>query len=165
MTLSFKMIVVPTDFSIASAPAMEYARMLAERFGAALHLLHVVEDPYVAAAWSEAYATIPDPRERLQKEAAQRLNSMIASFPNLTATTEVVVGTPAQTIVEIARARSADLIVMGTHGRSGFAHLLLGSVAERVVRLASCPVLTVRQRGGKAADAAIAAREAEPHSV
>ena len=152
MTHSFKAILVPTDFSTASAPAMEYARMLGERFCAALHLLHVVEDPYLAAAWSEAYAAIPDMREQLTKESGRRLEELTALLPNLATTTEVVVGSPAKTIVNVARTRGVDLIVMGTHGRSGVAHLLLGSVAERVVRLAACPVLTVRERAIKAGD-------------
>lgn len=165
MMRPFKTILVPTDFSTAFAPALETAQMLAERFGASLHLLHVVEDPYVAAAWSEAYAAIPDLREQLRQEAEQRLKEVTASLPNLTTSTEVVVGTPAQTIVDVARAQGVDVIVMGTHGRGRLAHLLLGSVAERVVRLAACPVLTVREHSVDAAAATRVTKEAEPLSA
>ena len=163
MTHSFKVILVPTDFSTASAPAMEYARMLAERFGAALHLLHVVEDPYAAAAWPGAYASMPDLRERLTAEAEQRFEGITASLSDLETATEVVVGLPAKTIVDVAATRGADLIVMGTHGRSGVAHLLLGSVAERVVRMAICPVLTVRERAARAGEEAVDAPSDAEH--
>lgn len=160
---SVKTIVVATDFSPASAQAMEHARMLAEGLGASVHLVHIVEDPYAAAAWSEAFLAMPDIREPLRQEAEQRLREAASVFGSLPTTMEAVVGTPAATIVETAAARSADLIVMGTHGRSGVAHLLLGSVAERVIRLAPCPVLTVREAQEKAPAAGVA-RQAEPAS-
>lgn len=149
----FKTIVVPTDFSPASERAIMHARELAERFGASVLLLHVVEDPYAAAAWSEAFLAMPDIREPLRQEALKRLEEAASAFAGLPTTMEAVVGTPAATIVKAAADRSADLIVMGTHGRSGVAHLLLGSVAERVIRLAPCPVLTVRESQGQATDA------------
>ena len=98
---------------------------------------------------------MPDLRERLTAEAEQRFEGITASLSDLETATEVVVGLPAKTIVDVAAARGADLIVMGTHGRSGVAHLLLGSVAERVVRMAICPVLTVRERAAKAGEEAV----------
>ena len=144
MMPSFKMIVVPMDFSTGSTRALAYARVLAERFGASLHLLHVVQDPYLAAGWSEGYPAIPDLTEQLRQETERRLQDLASSLTPLTTSTEAVVGTPAQTIAQVATEQRADLIVMGTHGRTGVAHLLLGSVAERVIRSAPCPVLTVR---------------------
>jgi universal stress protein A len=144
MTRNFTTIIVPTDFSYASDAALGYARMLAARFGASLHLLHVVDEP---GSWSEVYAAIPDIRDRLSADAARRLEAMAACLPPaLQATSAVVCGAPVPTIVKVAESQGADLIVMGTHGRRGMGHVLLGSVAERVVRLAPCPVLTVREQ-------------------
>ena len=146
MTVTFRSILVPTDFSAASVHALDYARALAERFGASLHLLHVVEDPVSASAWTEGYAlSLTALREQFIDEAKTRLADQKAQMPDLQVTTETIVGHPARTIAELAGERHDDLIVMGTHGRSGVTHLLLGSVAERVIRLAPCPVLTIRQ--------------------
>lgn len=145
MTAALTKIMVATDFSPTSKEALEYGRMLAERVGASLHLLHVCEQPAMAAAWSEGYSmTITDLQEALKKVATDRIASLIVPSWTVPVTTEVVCGLPAQMIVEVARARGVSLIVMGTHGYSGINHLLLGSIAERVVRTASCPVLTVR---------------------
>ena len=144
MTRDITTIMVPTDFSYASDAALGYARMLAARFGASLHLLHVLDEP---GSWSEVYAAIPDVRDRLTADADRRLAALAACLPaNLRATSEVLNGAPVPTIVRVAESRGIDLIVMGTHGRRGMGHLLLGSVAERVVRLAPCPVLTVREQ-------------------
>jgi nucleotide-binding universal stress UspA family protein len=143
MARNFTTIIVPTDFSYASDAALGYARMLATRFGASLHLLHVVDEP---GSWSEVYAAIPEIQRRLGADAARRLEAMAACLPPLVrASSAVVCGAPVASIVKEAETRGADLIVMGTHGRRGMGHLLLGSVAERVVRLAPCPVLTVRE--------------------
>jgi len=141
-------ILVPTDFSPTADAALEYAWVLAERFGASLQLLHVLDDPFVADGMAaEAYiseapalrtAMLDDARDRLRHRATLR---GAAGTP---IETEVLFGHGARTIAEYAADRNADLIVMGTHGRTGFAHLLLGSVAERLVRTAPCPVLTVR---------------------
>ena len=91
-------------------------------------------------------------RRDLDEEALTRLHDLVPDAFRATWQVEVATGHPADTIVRIAQARGADLIVMGTHGRTGLQHVLLGSVAERVVRLASCPVLTVRLTG-KASEA------------
>ena len=146
----FTRILVPMDFSAPSDAALEYARTVAARFGASLHLLHVAEDPYRALYSAEAY--VPDVeglREELIAAAIGRLKDRLRSSDvrELEPTTEALIGTPAWSIVEYAGAHDIDLIVMGTHGRGGMSHLLMGSVAERVVRTAPCPVLTVRQAG------------------
>jgi nucleotide-binding universal stress UspA family protein len=160
MTRTISRILVPTDFSAASEAALEYAVTLADRFGASLHLLHVVEDPFVGGAFgSELYITsVPAMRAHLVDEAAQRLCRILGQEDRerLKATSEVRVGAPAAAIREAAHVQHCDLVVMGTHGRSGMAHLLLGSVAEKVVRHAPCPVLTVRNE----AAAALAAERA-----
>ena len=144
----FNRILVPTDFSEPSEAALEYARAVATRFGASLHLLHVVDDPYRAAYATEAY--IPEVeglRDELIADAIGKLKERLRSpdVGSLHATTHAVIGIPAWSIVEYAGMHDIDLIVMGTHGRAGMSHLLMGSVAEQVVRTALCPVLTVRQ--------------------
>ena len=145
----FTRILVPTDFSDTSDAALGYARWLAETFGASLHLLHAFEDPYAAGALvPEVYGTVSEElREVALKAAENQLQQRLpeAARVPLRGTTAVVTGSPAPAIVKYASEHGVDLIVMGTHGRGGMAHLLLGSVAEKVVRTAPCPVLTVRE--------------------
>lgn len=141
-------ILVPTDFSETADKALAYAKELASKLGASLHLVHVYSDPYaVAACAPEVYAPVPaEVRQRALEEVRERL------FERLDADEEqrfrgsrgVVRGLVAPQIVDYAVTQDIDLIVMGTHGRRGVAHLLLGSVAEHVVRTAGCPVLTIR---------------------
>ena len=142
-------ILVPTDFSATSDAALDFAKMIAETLGASLHLLHVFEDPFVAGAFAaEAYTPMPPAtRQALIDDANARLTHRLTPDEQtwFRGTTEIIVGVSAPAIVEYARETNADLIVMGTHGRTGMAHLLIGSVAERVVRLSPCPVLTVHK--------------------
>jgi nucleotide-binding universal stress UspA family protein len=145
-------ILVPTDFSPTADAALDYAFTVAERFGASLQLLHVLDDPFVFEGMSaEAYiAEAPTLRTAMLDEARVRLRHRAnPAKHNVTVETEVLFGHGARTIAEYALERGIDLIVMGTHGRTGVAHLLLGSVAERMVRIAPCPVLTVRQPEAK----------------
>lgn len=145
----FTRILVPTDFREPSDAALAYARALAGKFSASLHLLHVIEPGYTAGAFNnDAYIVgTPDTYEMLMKEATGKFAQRIfpSDLARFGATTEVISGASAATIVDYAAAESMDLIVMGTHGRTGFAHMLMGSVAEHVVRTAPCPVLTVRE--------------------
>lgn len=145
-------ILVPTDFSATSDEALAYAKTLAGRFGASLHLVHAFEDPFTSAAFAaEMYATLPlSLRDEMLRDVERRLAERLPADQKVlfNGTTEAVTGTPAKTILDYSATLGADLIVMGTHGRSGMAHLLLGSVAERVVRLAAAPVLTIRQAAG-----------------
>ncbi len=147
MSRTFTRILVPTDFSDTSDAALTYATSVAAAFGASLHLVHVFEDPFTAGTLaSEVYAPIPpEVRKQVLADLQTRLD---ARLPAGGGTTAVLTGTTARAITDYAREQQADLIVMGTHGRGGMAHLLLGSVAERVVRTASCPVMTVRQKIG-----------------
>ena len=144
-------ILVPTDFSETSDAALRYARTLAETFGASIHLIHAFEDPYAAGALApEVYGAVP---QELRDSALQLANTHLeqrlppADRERFRGTTAVVMGLPAAAIVKYAKENGVDLIVMGTHGRGGVAHLLLGSVAEKVVRTAPCPVLSVREPG------------------
>jgi len=149
MTRGFTRILVPTDFSAPSNAALATAKDLAARLGASLHLVHVLEDPYAVAAYSaDALGYLPPGiKDAWQHEAEKHLNALLtpAERAQFMATTTVLFsGAAAKEIVEHAQNNEIDLIVMGTHGRGGVAHLLLGSVTERVVRIATCPVLTVR---------------------
>lgn len=142
----FTHILVPTDFNPASHAALECAKEIAERFGARLSLLHVVTDPKATGFWTpEVYVpATPETQEGFLREARKRLDSALSpeERSRFTATIDVRLGAVADRIQEVALEQQVDLIVMGTHGRRGLAHLLLGSVAERVLRSAPCPVLT-----------------------
>ncbi len=145
----FTRILVPTDFSEPSEAALDYARALAGTFGASLHLLHVFNAPCAAGAVSpEGFiAESPEVHASLFEDARSRLQRRVTATDRnqYGAKTEIVTGSSPESIVNYAKERGMDLIVMGTHGRSGLAHLLIGSVAEKVVRTAPCPVMTVRR--------------------
>lgn len=145
----FSRILVPTDFSPASDAALDYARVLSATFGSSLQLLHVIDDPTGASEFVPDGFALPteEIRSGLVEHARKRLGTLmsVVDRTHLHAHAETLFGAPAQTIVDYATAIGAELVVMGTHGRTGLAHLLMGSVAEQVVRTAPCPVLTVRQ--------------------
>ena len=150
MQPNIRKILVPLDFSPPSDYALSYAKALAPDFGASLHLLHVIEDRLMTGPWPvEVYlGELPRLREGLIKEAESRMLKCLNSIreSGIVATGEVLIGSPFQTIVDQALTSGTDFIVMGTHGRTGITHLLIGSVAERVIRHAPCPVLVVRER-------------------
>jgi universal stress protein A len=149
MTESITRVLVPVDFSAHSDRALRYAATLAGRVGASVELLHVVED-FTYGAFSEVYVPhVPALIQEAINSAVERLTPLKAEvFPHGTdVETVVYVGRAALTIVEYASAGKFDLIVMGTHGRTGLSHLFMGSVAEQVLRTAPCPVLTVRDHG------------------
>ena len=146
-TADWKRICCPIDFSDASRAAMEVAADLARRFGAELVLLHAYPIPGYTFPDGSVVAS-PRMMQDLADQAQKHLEEWradaekLAGGPRVTA--EKAVGEPAAEILEVARERGADLIVMGTHGRTGLEHALMGSIAERVVRRAHCPVLTER---------------------
>jgi len=144
--IELKRILVPTDFSEPSAAAVKYAKAFAEAFGASLHVLHVLEDPFIFAPTSEGYAAPPEFYADMEKNARDRLGTVLsdADLKKLKTQLALKKGSPFVEIVRYAKSEDIDLIVMGTHGRGPIAHMLMGSVAERVVRKAPCPVLTVR---------------------
>ena len=145
--LTLKTVLVPTDFSDASESALRYGKAMAEKFGASLHVVHVMED-LLAHAWAaEVYvSSMPQLRDEIEKESRQRLGALLTDGERkaFRAETALLAGNPFLEIVRYAKAHDVDLIVMGTHGRGPIAHMLLGSVAEKVVRKSPCPVLTVR---------------------
>ena len=145
--ISIKNILLPVDFSEPCFEATKYAVELAEKFDATLHLLHVIVDPVVYLPMFESNP-LPS-HEEFESYAQQQLDAWIADQDKSRCTTEThwIHGSPFVEIVKFARGTETDLIVIGTHGRGPVTHLLMGSVAERVVRKANCPVLTVRPKG------------------
>ena len=149
MTLSLKSILCPVDFSETSDLAMQYALALARMNGASLTLLHVVA-PAMAALPGEA-GLLAVPQTDLQEitdACLSRLASIADSIQDqgVPVDFKVVSGVPFLEIARYAGEHETDLIVMGSRGRTGLSHLLIGSVAERVLRKAPCPVLTVKER-------------------
>lgn len=146
--LNLVRILLPTDLSEASAAAARHAFALADRFGAEVHVLHVVEE--IASTVPEAAAHMASfPDDYMAQARANAEKALAAWLPSDVAGGREVVravqeGAPLTRILDYARDHQIDLIVMGTLGRTGLAHFLIGSVAERVVRHAPCPVLTVR---------------------
>jgi len=146
--LAVRRILVPIDFSPPSRAALEYAVALAAPLGASLEVLHVWEPP--AYVGPEAVAFVPvdvarqaweEVRGGVQGEVEHLVAAVAGTFP---VHVSVIPGTPAELIPEVAAEVGAELVVMGTHGRTGLARVLMGSVAEAVVRRAPCPVLTLR---------------------
>jgi nucleotide-binding universal stress UspA family protein len=141
----WKTICCPVDFSDASRAAMEVAADLARRGGASLTLLHAYPVPGYTFPDGSVVAS-PRMLQELADQSARHLGEWKKQAEALGAPdvrVETVVGEPAAEIVAFARDRKVDLLVLGTHGRTGIEHALMGSVAERVVRKARCPVLTV----------------------
>jgi nucleotide-binding universal stress UspA family protein len=146
ITMDIRQILAPTDFSEFSKQAVESAYALAQTFGAKLLLLHVVEPPTYAVEGFAPASMGTTLLEDLERQASLDLAQVPPETANATLEVmrQVVVGIPYRKIVEVAAAEKVDLIVMATHGRTGLSHLVMGSVAERVVRTAPCPVLTIR---------------------
>jgi universal stress protein A len=145
--ITLKNILVATDFGEAADAALLYGRTLARTFGATLHVINVVDDVFLRIG-GDAYLTIlPDLQRDLETAAKSTLDErLVDNDPHPLPVKPVVVmsPSPASAIVDYANGHGIDLIVLGTHGRGAVAHMLLGSVAERVARTATCPVLVVR---------------------
>ena len=145
--IALKNILVATDFSEPSGAALAYGRALARTFKATLHVLHVVDNLSSAVYGAEGYvAAMPALQKDMEDAARRQLDKLLGTDEPAVPTrrTLLISPAPAATIVDYARQEQIDLIVTGTHGRGAVAHLLMGSVAEHVVRTAPCPVLTVR---------------------
>jgi universal stress protein A len=151
--MEIRQILAPTDFSEFSKQAITCAYELAQTFGARLLLLHVVE---LAAYPVEIFLPSAEgttPLDDLERQARRELGLQLlpeARDGDVEVMCQVVVGTPYYKIIEVANAEKVDLIVMATHGRTGLDRLMMGSVVERVVRMARCPVLTIRQAAAAA---------------
>jgi nucleotide-binding universal stress UspA family protein len=146
--IALKNVLVATDFGEAAGAALVYGRALARAFHATLHVLHVDNDVSLDTIGSERYIGSPPIalRSEIEEATRKRLEALVldsAASPIPTKPAVVMSIAPAPAIVDYAVAENIGLIVMGTHGRRGVSHLLMGSVAEQVVRTAPCPVLTV----------------------
>jgi len=152
--VALKKILVPTDFSADAMQALSYAQDFAKPIGAEITLLHVIEPIYYATP-ADMYVTTPnitailDEQRQLAREQLAKLAAKLKKG-GYRCRALLETGVPSQVIVDRARRAKAGLIIMATHGRTGFAHMLMGSVAEKVVRTSACPVLTVRGKGKKA---------------
>lgn len=145
--IALKTVLVATDFSDASVSALDYGRHFARTFGATLHVIHVVENVMARFAADAYPVMLPDLQRDVEEAGQKKLLATLDNedFAQLGAVPVIrTSAAPASAIAEYARDAKVDLIIMGTHGRGGVAHWLMGSVAERVVRIATCPVLTVR---------------------
>jgi nucleotide-binding universal stress UspA family protein len=146
--IALKKVLVATDFSGPSEAALAYGRELARSFSAQLVVLHVVENTLIGAVAANGYVfTDPELQKTVEAAGQRRVEHLLGAKDRAGLRARAVIVTsnaPADAIVEYAKDSGINLIVLGTHGRGVMAHLLLGSVAERVVRIAPCPVLTVR---------------------
>jgi nucleotide-binding universal stress UspA family protein len=144
--IALNTVLVPTDFSETSDVALRYGKALAGAFGASLHVLHVVQEPF-AQPWAvEAYGfSLATLQEDWMREAKTRIEETVTADERTKyrAQLATVLGHPVVEILRYAGEHNVDLVVIGTHGRGPLGHMVMGSVAERVVRKSNCPVLTV----------------------
>ena len=149
--LQIRSILAPTDFSRHSERAVRLACDMAERFGADLHLLHILPDVIVPVGPDPALITTVPPEYYADTEAQSMtsLEKVVQPGWGQPASVDYAVrwGDAVEAIVGYATEHGIDLVVVATHGRTGLSHMLLGSVAEKIVRTAPCPVLTIRERG------------------
>lgn len=145
-TVNLKKILVPQDFSEYSLHALKYAVTFAELFNSELIILHIVEPIVYPADFSFGQVSIPAMEEEIRKHSEEQLNELVTKeIPkNIKATAIIRIGKPFIEIVEVAKSESAGLIIISSHGRTGMDHVLFGSTADKVVRKAPCPVLTIR---------------------
>jgi nucleotide-binding universal stress UspA family protein len=141
-----RQILVPTDFSEAADAAKAYATVLAEAFGAALHVLHVIPDP-LAMGWGVDAAYLPQLLDRTERKVKEQLNEALTPEERTKFNVQVAVdtGSPVDSIVNYAEKHGIDLIVMGTQGRGTVERMWVGSVTQGVMRRAACPVVSVQQ--------------------
>jgi nucleotide-binding universal stress UspA family protein len=142
----FSKLLLPTDFSDCSAEAARVARLLAERFGSRIVVLHVLDEPAALDPMFRGDVPLELLRSRMEQFAQENMDAFLAAhfsgFENVD--TMLAAGIPYREIIKKARECGAGLIVIGTHGRTGVEHVIFGSTAEKVVRIAPCPVLSVR---------------------
>jgi nucleotide-binding universal stress UspA family protein len=144
--LGIHSILVPIDFSVHSKNALKYAVPMARHFGARLHLVYVVEPTIYPADLGFGQVVLPGVEDELRKKGAEELRALIQREigERIPATSSVRTGNPHHEILLEAEEKGVDLIIVATHGHSGVEHMLFGSTADRIVRHATCPVLTIR---------------------
>lgn len=146
--MNIQKILVPFDFSEYSEKACNWAVGMAKKWRARIVVFHVVPRPNYPPVLSGSHFNAADFEAGLCTEASERLKTFVAQLPPEQTPVDVKVslGEPAWDICKIAEEEHCDLVIMGSHGRTGLGHVLLGSVAERVVRLSPCPVLVVGKK-------------------
>jgi nucleotide-binding universal stress UspA family protein len=139
-------ILVPTDFSEAANAAKAYATVLADTFGATLHVLHVIPDP-IALGWGVDAAHLPQLFERTERTVREQLDAALTPEERASLRVELAMdtGAPVDCIIRYAEKHGVDLIVMGTQGRGTVERMWIGSVTQGVLRRALCPVVSVQQ--------------------
>ena len=147
--MNAKKVLFPTDFSTLSDAALEYASSVAAESGASMLIIHVEEPPLAYGAGDMYYGVLEPDTEALETMLAR----IVPTNSTVPYAHRLLIGPPAEEIVRLAHEEDVDLIVMATHGRTGLKHLLMGSVAEAVVRRAECPVLTLKPAQLKTATA------------
>ena len=147
--MQIKTILFPTDFSKGARAAMDHAISLAKDYDARLILLYVIQDISIAEWYIPSTLSVTDLVEDMQKSAWQEMDKWAAEVAAKVKNVEKMVmrGVPFVEIIKTAKEKNVDMIVIGTHGRTGIDHMLFGSTAEKVVRKAPCPVLSVRIAG------------------
>jgi len=148
-SLGIRSILVPIDFSLHSKNALKYAVPMARQFGASLHLIYVVEPTIYPADLGFGQVVLPGVEEELRQKGARELQALIEREIGtaVPATSSVRTGNPHHEILNEAEDLGVDLIIVATHGHTGVEHMLFGSTADRLVRHARCPVLTIRPAG------------------
>jgi nucleotide-binding universal stress UspA family protein len=143
--ITLNKVLVATDFSDVAGAALTYGSELAKRFGARLHVVHIAENAFMLNVGAAGYvADVTEIQREIDEEARRQIDSCTAGIEPRPTTAVISAGSsPAFGIVDYAKEHDIDLVVIGTHGRGGVTRMILGSVAEKVVRMAPCPVLTV----------------------
>ena len=144
-----KNILVAIDFSAGSAAALHQALVLADRFDARLLLLHVLHDPAEAPGFYSSKKAGKKVFRNMEEAASRMMDEFVAEYlkKRTKFETRIAPGLPAEQVVHLAKSEKVDVIVMGTHGRSGLKRLMIGSVTDKVIRSAPCPVLVVNSAG------------------
>lgn len=143
--IRLKNILIPTDLSEYARHVLPYAVEFARAYDAKIILAHVVDAHWVGpVASAEFPGMVEDQIERSKEAAADAMQAMCAELGDAEVESQVLIGSPHVEIVRYARSEEVDLIILATHGRTGLAHALIGSVAEKVVQMAPCPVLTIK---------------------
>jgi nucleotide-binding universal stress UspA family protein len=150
--LNIKKILCPIDFSETSEEALKYAIQFAKAFSAHIDIVHILFDETQVVAFYLPQTTFQNMENEITQATKEQFKELINKYPDLTYishSTKIIKGTPFLEIIKYAKDCKSDMIVIGTHGRTGLEHVLFGSTAEKVVRKAPCPVLTVRKENQK----------------
>jgi len=145
--IQLKKVLVPTDFSEYSQHALQYGLSFSKEYRAQMILLHVIEDPFYPSTGANFGFDMEDYFRRMEDDSRERMARMVPPEIEKEISVERIVarGSAFLEIIRLAKERGVDMIVLATHGRTGLAHVLMGSVTEKVVRKAPCPVLVVRK--------------------